>query len=471
MKRLSIRFKITFWFTAALVIVVLFSYFIVFSVSNQIIQKTIRDSLIETVEHNVDEIEYYSSIDDVDLGNDVDHFVEYEGGFLEVDDDFLDEVNEVYTALYREDNMLIYGENPISRHVSDLKFVDSRIQSRKVGGTLYYIFDRKLTAEGLEGLWLRGIVSETQGATQMSSIMRISLILLPAVVLLASIGGYLLARRMLYPIQKISETANQIGKENNLKKRIELGPGKDELHQLADSFNDMFDKLDRAFAAERQFTSDASHELRTPMAVINAQCEYSLEQSRSPEEYQEALLVIQRQGKKMNRLISDMLDFTRLEAGTERYAREAFDLAELVSSLCADMALIRENNIELQWETEEHVPFNGNRELLSRLLTNLVSNAYRYGRENGHILVQLKKDPQHVLLTVSDDGVGIEKEEQPKIFQRFYQSDRSRSGAGLGLGLPMAYEIARFHGGEIRVESAPGEGSVFTVILPCGDQA
>ena len=135
------------------------------------------------------------------------------------------------------------------------------------------------------------------------------------------------------------------------------------------------------------------------------------------------------------------------------------------------MALIRENNIELQWETEEHVPFNGNRELLSRLLTNLVSNAYRYGRENGHILVQLKKDPQHVLLTVSDDGVGIEKEEQPKIFQRFYQSDSFRSGAGLGLGLPMAYEIARFHGGEIRVESAPGEGSVFTVILPCGDQA
>ena len=155
MKRFSIRFKITFWFTAALIIIVLFTYFVVLSVSNQIIQKTIRDSLIETVEHNVDEVAYYVNIEDVDLSNDVDHFVEYEGGYLEVDDDFLDEVNEVYTGLYRADNSLIYGENPISRQVSELKFIDAQVQSKNINGTLYYIFDRKLTAKGLDGLCLR----------------------------------------------------------------------------------------------------------------------------------------------------------------------------------------------------------------------------------------------------------------------------------------------------------------------------
>ena len=127
MKHLSIRFRITFWFTAALIVVVLFTYFVVFSVSNQIIQKTIRD--------NLDEVEFYSNIDDVDLNNDVDHFVGFQNGYLEVDDDFLDEVNEVYTALYSTDNKLIYGENPISRDVEDLKFVDSKIQNVVVGGT------------------------------------------------------------------------------------------------------------------------------------------------------------------------------------------------------------------------------------------------------------------------------------------------------------------------------------------------
>lgn len=277
MKHLSIRFRITFWFTAALIVVVLFTYFVVFSVSNQIIQKTIRDNLIETVENNVDEVEFYSSIDDVDLNNDVDHFVGFQNGYLEVDDDFLDEVNEVYTALYSADNKLIYGENPISRDVEDLKFVDSKIQNVVVGGTTYYVFDRKLTSKGIQGLWLRGIVSETQGSVQMSDISHVSLILLPILVLIASVGGYLIARRALTPIQRISETAKQIGQKNDLKRRIEIGDGNDEVHQLADSFNDMFEKLEKAFESERQFTSDASHELRTPMSVIADQCEYSLE--------------------------------------------------------------------------------------------------------------------------------------------------------------------------------------------------
>ena len=125
------------------------------------------------------------------------------------------------------------------------------------------------------------------------------------------------------------------------KKRIELGAGNDELHQLADSFNDMFDKLDRSFEAERQFTSDASHELRTPVSVIAAQCELSLEKPRSPEEYEEALRIIQRQSRKMSRLIGDMLEFTRLEVSLDRYRKENFNFTGLVESVCTDMALIR----------------------------------------------------------------------------------------------------------------------------------
>lgn len=467
MKRLSIRFKITFWFTMALILVMSLTYFITFSVSNQTIQKTIRDGLIETVEHNVDEIEFYQSIEGIDLSGDVDYFLEYENGYLEIDDDFLDAVNGVYTALYRIDGVFLYGENPIAGETENYPFADSQVQKIKADGTVYYLFDRELTADGLEGLWLRGVVSEEQGAAQMSSIVRLSLILTPALVIAASIGGYLIARRMLRPIQKISETARQIGRENNLKKRIELGEGNDELHQLADSFNDMFEKLERAFEAERQFTSDASHELRTPVSVIAAQCELSLEKTRSPEEYEEALRVIWRQSRKMTRLINEMLDFTRLEVNPDRYKKEPLNLSEIVKSVCDDMALIKEKEITMQYRVEEGVSLYGNRDLLARLLTNLISNAYRYGRENGHITVCLKRNnDEAVYLTVQDDGIGIAKEEQQKIFQRFYQADASRTGSGMGLGLSMALEIARFHGGTITVESIQGEGSNFVVSFP-----
>src|SRR5699024_2061270 len=284
-------------------------------------------------------------------------------------------------------------------------------------------------------------------------------------VLVAIIGGYLITKRMLKPIQNLSDAAAQIGQGSDLKKRIDIGEGKDELHRLADQFNKMFGRLDNAFQAERQFTSDASHELRTPMSVILAQCEMSLEHEQSPEEYQDALNVIERQGKKMAKLINDMLDFTRLELKSDRYTTEPLDLTKLVSSVCEDMALIRENNITLTCETQENVTLLGNAQLFARLLTNLISNAYRYGKENGHIFVTLKTEQDKILLTVEDDGIGIAKDDLEKIFRRFYQADNSRTGAGTGLGLSMFRQIAKFHGGEVFAESELGVGSKFTCVF------
>lgn len=467
MKKVSMRFKITLWFTAALCAATLFSYAAVLSVSNQILQKTIRDNLIETVENNYNDISYYSSLEDADSDKDANRYLAFEGGYLEVNSDFLNEVNEVYTALYSPDGTLLYGENPISRQTAEVGFSDAKIQKIKVSGVKFYIFDRRLTTEGLDGLWMRGVVAETQGASQMSTITRISLIVLPAIVLIALVGGYIIVDNTLKPIKKISETAREIGRDNDLKKRIEIGGGKDELHRLADTFNDTFDKLDKAFEAEKRFISDASHELRTPMTVITAQCEFSLEGKKSAEEYENALTVIQRQSRKMTKLINDMLDFTRLEVGAEKYAKETVDMTELVLSLCSDMALIKENGITLECDAEKGVECTGNHGLLTRMLTNLISNAYRYGKADGHILVTLKKENGQIILSAADNGIGIAEEEREKIFERFYQADKSHSGAGIGLGLSMANEIARFHGGKITVESEEGKGSVFTVILPC----
>ncbi len=464
MKSLPIRVKITLWFTVILVFIVSCTYAIVFSVNRQLVQKTIRDELIRTVEDNVDEVEYYRNIGKVDP-QEVDFYMAFGGGYLEIDDDFLDKVNEVYTSLYNENETLLYGENPISRQTADMAFADAAVQNLSVNNTLYYVFDRKLTLEGVEGLWLRGVVSENQGVTQMAAITRLLLLFLPLFVVSSVLGGYLFARRMLRPIQEISESAARIGDSGDLKMRIEIGEGKDELHQLAAGFNEMFGRLESSFERERRFTADASHELRTPVSVIMAQCEMTLEETRSAEEYELALRTIHRQGRKMSKLINDMLEFTRLEMRAEGYEMGAVDMTGLVRSICMDMALIKEKNITLDYDVEGGISVRGNRQLLARLLANLISNAYRYGREDGFIFVSLKRRGQGVEISVSDNGIGIAAEEQPKIFQRFYQADHSHSGMGTGLGLSMAYEITRFHGGEIRVESELGKGSVFVVVL------
>lgn len=466
MKNLSIRLKITLWFAVALFVIVAITYVVILTVSNQVIQKTIRDTLLHTVEDNVDEVEFYTDISQVDIANSVDHFIMYNSGYLEVDDDFLDEVNDVYTALYLSDGTLMYGENPLAVALADLEFSDSEIRERTVNGELYYILDRHLTQKGLEDLWLRGVVSEHQGEVQMHEISTLSLIILPIILIAAVLGGYFIAKRMLRPIKQITNAAENISRGGDLKKRIELDRGKDELHQLADSFNNMIARLDESFEAERQFTSDVSHELRTPMSVIMAQCEYTLDEERTPQEYERALRLIRRQGRKMTKLINDMLDFVRLERRGTNYQIEKLNLSALVNSVCEDMSLIRERGISLEHEVEDEIWVDGNPALLSRLLSNLISNAYRYGKDDGHIKVRLKKSQDEVTLSVSDDGIGISREDKEKIFRRFYQADSSRTGSGTGLGLSMVKEIASFHGGSMSVESEPGKGSEFTFHLP-----
>ena len=457
--------KITLWFAGALILMVALTYGVLLSVSHQVIQKTVRDGLIETVEDNVDEIEFYETLDEMNLADDVDQFMAWKDGYLEVDDDFLDQVNGIYTALYDSSQSLLYGENPVTVESREISLENAVIQKLKVEGVQYYIFDRKLDGDGLDGLWLRGVVSEEQTRAEMSSITRLSLVLMPLLLILAVIGGYIVAGRMLRPIRKISETAEEIGNGSDLKKRIDVGAGQDELHQLAAGFNSMFERLDQAFEIEKQFTSDASHELRTPVAVILTQCELILEEEKQPEEYQRALKVIERQSRKMSKLIQDLLMYTRLEMKTDKYRKEMVSFSKIVASVCEDMTLIRKHGITLTSQVQEEVDFPGNQLLLTRLLINLISNAYRYGKENGHIWVKLEKTASEVRLSVEDDGIGIAPEEQEKIFRRFYQADSSRTGEGTGLGLSMVKQIAEFHGGTVTVESVPGKGSIFTFLM------
>ena len=241
---------------------------------------------------------------------------------------------------------------------------------------------------------------------------------------------------------------------------------RDELGELVDNINDMSLKISQSEKIQQEFVSSVSHELRTPMAVIMAQCEDALSGEKTGADYREALSVIHRQGRRMNRMISGMLELVRMERKTDRYAREPFNLSALTESVCEDMALICEKNIALTTDVEPDISITGDQTLITRLLGNLIGNAYRYGRENGHIIVTLHRAGSAIELTVSDDGIGIAPDQQKKIFRRLYQGASERSGDGAGLGLAMARQIARLHGGELTVVSEEGKGSAFTARFP-----
>jgi len=464
MKNRSIRFKLILWFSLVLVLVTGATLFAVLSASGLVLRGTVRDYLISTVEENVDNIRFVRSTGDTAVNS----YIPYLDGYLQIDLDFMDVVNDVHTALYTSDGNMLYGENPLPLQTSELPFTDSHTWRMDIDGERYDLYDRRLNLElpGENCLWIRGIVPETESTAQLGEIARLSLLLLPVLIMLAVISGYIAADRLLDPIRKIEETAEEISGGNDLTKRIEAVENNDEVGRLARVFNRMMDRIERSFEAERQFTSDASHELRTPTAVILMQSEYSLEKERTPEEYREALETVRKQGQRMNVLISDMLDYTRMDQGSARYELEKTDLSETVSEVSDQMAMIGTGGIELRKDIEEGVTVEGNRLLLSRLAQNLISNAYRYGRENGSIEVLLSSEGDRAVLTVADDGIGIEDGEKEKIFDRFYRSDASRSVQGTGLGLSMVKRIAELHGAEIEVESEPGKGSAFRVSFP-----
>ncbi len=465
MKKLSIKKKIMIWFTVALLILALGTSAFTMYISRNVLNQSIQERLINLVSSNAEEIEFYNSLDGREREVS-DFFLSYKGGVLEIDDDFCDYIDGICTALVDSDNNLLYGEMPFSLS-DDEAFAFTSVGTTTYKGERYYIYEKKLNGDNLDGLWLRGFVSEHETTHILYNVARMSLWIVPLFAIAALVGGYAITRRSFLPVEKINQAASDISKSGDLTKRIDIGEGKDEIHQLADNFNRMFEKLETNFNAEKQFTSDASHEMRTPISVIQAQCEYALDFAQSEEEYKEALEVIKRQSMNISSLLSQLLFFTRLEQGTEKYLLENLDFSQLVRSMCDDRMILLSSSQELITEIEDNVSILGNSGLLSRLLSNLLDNAYKYSGDNAVVKVELKDKGDLVELKVSDNGIGISPENLNKIWNRFYREDSSRNSENsFGLGLAMVKEIADFHGGRLNVSSIQGSGSTFIFSMP-----
>ena len=481
-RRRSITVRIAVWFTFILVVLVLLTYLVFRIVSASILQKTVRGYLMGSVNENSDKIGYLTDAQRQQNTDRDNVYIQYGDGWLEIDDDYLDVIDDVQTALYTSDGRMLYGKNPISREMEGEEFTGTRVYRYRAGdNTRYYVYDRKLTGEGKTDLWLRGVVSLSAEEMQLVDIFHTAIFFFPVLIIIGIAGSWITARRGLMPVRRIEQTAMSITKETDLARRIRLDDLDTELFDLGVAFNGMLDRLEHAFATEQQFTSDASHELRTPMTVIQAQTELALEQERSPEEYRRALQVIRRQSGRMNALITSMLDYTRLEMRPENYPLEPMDLTQTIRACVADLEIMKGPDLELTTAIEDGIRIQGNLILVERAVQNVLDNARKYGGPVPAIHVALGMEinrqtkATEAVCAVTDHGPGISRDEQERIFERFYRADPSRSSVkgipGAGLGLSMVRKIMDLHGGRVTLESAPGQGSTFRLHFPVSEES
>jgi heavy metal sensor kinase len=297
---------------------------------------------------------------------------------------------------------------------------------------------------------------------------------IPIALLLASAGGYFLALKSLAPVVAMSSQAGRIGAAN-LHERLAVHNARDELGHLAQSFNNLLDRLSESFERQRRFMADASHELRTPVAILRGESEVALsQQARSPEEYRESLGVLHHEAERLTHIVEDLFTLTRADAGQYPLQPRDFYLDELVGE-CVHSArtLALAKKISLHFEEASESPICADESLLRRMILNLLDNAIKYTPEGGRITVTCRRPADEYVLSIADTGVGIPLDLQPRIFERFFRADQARSraendGGGAGLGLSISRWIAEAHDGRLELTSSGSGGSTFTAYLPSG---
>jgi two-component system, OmpR family, sensor kinase len=295
---------------------------------------------------------------------------------------------------------------------------------------------------------------------------------IPIAILLASGGGYFLARKSLAPVVAMSSQAGRIGAAN-LHERLAVQNEKDELGHLARSFNSLLDRLSESFERQRRFMADASHELRTPVAILRGEAEVALsQQARSPDEYRESLGILHQEAERLTHIVEDLFTLTRADAGQYPLAPSDFYLEELLSE-CVHSArtLALAKKISLNFDGGSEFPIYADESLLRRMILNLLDNAIKYTPEGGGVTVACCRMDGEYALSFTDTGTGIPAELQPRIFERFFRVDKARSrsesdGGGAGLGLAISRWIAEAHQGRLELTRSDSAGSIFTAYLP-----
>ena len=447
---LSIKTRLTLYYSAAMTIIcVLVMGTLLFTADRQV-NLVSEDTITEAVQDSFEEIEC-------------------RGDTIEINSDFDIYEKGVTLLVYDEKGRLVTGSIPADFPVHT-PLENHKYQKTESGEQTWLSYDVYTTYENGQSLWVRGIYNMDNTVKTIRFMIGAMFVLLPLIILIAILIGRRITGHAFQPIKEITRAADNIGKNRNLSDRLPKGEHRDELYYLTETLNLMIERLENAFNAEKEFSSDVSHELKTPVSVILAECEYTLQKKREPEEYVESIETIQNQCRKTMSLIQQLLQLSRTMDTDKIIEKENFDLSVLCSSVSEEMGIMAEKkNIRMVTEIEPGISIQADETLIMRMLINLISNSIKYSRdtEDRWIKLSLEKHGEKTEIKVSDNGKGIDRKDIKNIFNRFYKVDKSRrrDEESFGLGLSMVKWIVDAHKGEIAVESIPDVGTEFTILL------
>lgn len=448
MRRLKIRTKMTLWFLLSTVLITGLLFGVLCAVTAAVLHRTLESDLALALEQ-------------------ISVQIEHEHGRLTYEDETPIAPGVSYYIM--ED-----GGSELFSHGGDIAQFDAlpiregQYVSLAQRDSVWLVLDSMpLTIES-ETVRIRVAASDAQHRRMLQALRRIFYVTLPLLTLLAALIGYGLMGRFLRPIRRMIEGAQAItaGRRSG---RLPAAPARDELGELTDTLNRMLDALEEAFQRERRFASDASHELRTPVAVIRACAEELMQSSVLPDQAHKPLNAILTECGSMQRLIGQLLMLTRGQEGRLRLEKERFpvrDVLESVEDALSEAA--RAAGITISLEAPADLTIAADQSLFSQLMLNLAENAVKYGRPGGHVLLSAEEESGGILLRVADDGMGISAENLPHVFERFFRADAARDRSGTGLGLSIAQWIVQAHHGTINADSAEGQGTVFSIRWPDG---
>ena len=345
---------------------------------------------------------------------------------------------------------------------------ESRFENGVAEGRPVRLFSQKVLVGDIPyTIQVAAVTSEE--LTALSSFRARLLLTAPFLLIAATIGGYWLSRRALAPVDQITQAAQRISAEN-LQERLRVPQSGDELQRLSQTLNEMLSRLEGSVRRMSQFTADASHELRTPIALIRTTAEIAVRRDRPAEEYRRALDDILHEAEQTSRIVDDLMLLARTDSGNIRLELGGSDLVAIVRDAAeAGEILARANGISFSLRLPDMpLPIRADAQALRRVVLILVDNAAKYTGSGGWIKVAAERRDGSAVVSVTDYGIGIAPTDLPHIFDRFWRADkaRSRDQRGAGLGLSIARSIAAGHAGKIEVESELGRGSTFRLSLP-----
>ena len=460
MKKLSIGVRLTLWYLAIFAL----AQFVFGAGMWVILRHHLYDLVDDSLEAQVDDLK---------------HFLEAQKRDASIAK-LQEEVNEAYAIEHPGDYLEIRAEHGevifrsafLQTHTLGLtppaQGIEAIVKNRRFDHHSFRFMLQTLNAGGhVYGVTMG---ASTHDVVETLDLFRFYLLLFaPLLLLVAAGGGYWLSRRALSPVDALVRTAREIS-GTNLDSRLQKLSTGDELQRLSDTLNEMLARIETAFLRVTQFTADASHELRTPVALMRTEAELALRRSRGEAEYKESLRHILLEAERTTALIEQLLAMARADSGRETLHMQPVDLRETLRSVVdgwKQVGTIRDLQFTASIDDRESFAM-GDESALRRVVDILLDNAFKYTPAPGSVHLSLERRAESVTITVQDSGPGIDEPDQQKIFERFYRVDkaRSREQGGAGLGLSIAQWIVTQHRGSIAVESHPGNGAIFRVELP-----